>query len=103
MLFGARAENGCWGRQVSISRFWQNAEKQSFFSVNIPSKRQCIRPKLSKNYFFHTIPYYPGKTKTSKVSKYHTPHSFTPETCNEPVKFGMNRKAFVSTFKLAQV
>ena len=35
---------------------WQNVEKQSFFSVNIPSKRQFIRLKLSKNHFFISYP-----------------------------------------------
>ena len=66
-LFGARAENWCWGCQVSILRFWQNVEKQSFFSVNIPSKRQFIRLKLSKNDFFISYPTIQVRQKPGKL------------------------------------
>ena len=74
---------------MSILRFWQNVEKQSFFSVNIPSKRQFIRLKLPKNFnfFYHIIPYYPGKTKTRKVTKFHAPRS--------PLKLAMDPSSLV--------
>ena len=72
---------------MSILRFWQNVEKQSFFSVNIPSKRQFIRLKLFKNDFFHIIPYYPGKTKPRKFTKFHAPRS--------PLKLAMDPSSLV--------
>ena len=75
-LFGARTENGCWGCQVSILRFWQNIEKQSFFSVNIPSKRQFIRLKLSKNDIFISYPTIQVRQKPRKLRSFmHCIHS----------------------------
>ena len=72
---------------MSILRFWQNVEKQSFFSVNIPSKRQFIRLKFFKNDFFHIIPYYPGKTKPRNITKFHAPRS--------PLKLAMDPSSLV--------
>ena len=73
--------------QVSILRFWQNIEKQSFFSVNIPSKRQFIRLKLSKNDFScHTL-LARVRQKTRKVIKFHAP--------NSPLKLAMDPSSLV--------
>ena len=47
-LFGARAENGCWGyhHSVSILRFWQNVEKESFFFRKYSIKKTVYSPEV---------------------------------------------------------
>ena len=42
----ARAENGCWGCHVSILRFWQNVEKQSFFFRKYSLKKTVYSPEV---------------------------------------------------------
>ena len=54
---------------MSILRFWQNVEKLSFFSVNIPSKRQFIHLKLSKNDFLISYPTIQVRQKPGKLLK----------------------------------